>query len=164
MHENLEMKGRLTLRITDRNGVVVREQTSVNRIVTTGRQLVAQLFGGVTAGTPPAPVTHMAVGTNPAAPADPQTALGTERGPRKPISDVTYTEFDEPAAGGGTVRRVKATLRTVFDFGEVNGTEALREAGVFTAATGGVMYNRVVFDPVTKTSAFQLTLLWDITF
>jgi hypothetical protein len=62
------------------------------------------------------------------------------------------------------VRRVKATLRTVFDFGEVNGTEALREAGVFTAATGGVMYNRVVFDPVTKTTAFQLTLLWDITF
>jgi hypothetical protein len=66
MHENLEMKGRLTLRITDRSGAVVREQISANRIVTTGRQLVAQLFGGVTAGTPPSQVTHMAVGTNPA--------------------------------------------------------------------------------------------------
>jgi hypothetical protein len=40
----------------------------------------------------------------------------------------------------------------------------LREAGIFTAVSGGVMYNRVVFDAVTKTNAFKLTLLWDITF
>jgi hypothetical protein len=26
------------------------------------------------------------------------------------------------------------------------------------------MYNRVVFPAVTKTAAFQLTLLWEITF
>ena len=43
-------------------------------------------------------------------------------------------------------------------------TEPLREAGVFNAATGGVMYNRVVFQDVTKTDAFKLTLLWDIVF
>jgi len=164
MHDNMEMKGRLMLRITDRAGCVVREQTFGNRIVTSGRQLVAQLFAGVAAGTPPTRVTHMAVGTSAAVPADVQTGLGAERVPRKQISDVTYTEFEEPAVGGGTVRRVKATLRAVFDFTEANGTDPLREAGVFTALDGGVMYNRVVFDPVAKTSAFQLTLLWDITF
>jgi len=164
MHENMEMKGRLTLRLIDVHGQLVDERYFSNRIVTSGRQLVAQLFGGVTAGTPPSNVTHMAVGTNATAPADGQTALGAERSPRKPISDVNYTEFDEPVAGGGTVRRVRATIRAVFDFAEANGTDPLREAGVFTALTGGVMYNRVIFDPVTKTSAFQLTLLWDITF
>jgi hypothetical protein len=163
MHENMEMKGRLTLRLMDRQGHVT-EVTKPNRIVTSGRQLVAQLFGGVTAGAPPARVTHMAVGTNAAAPADNQTGLGAERGPRKPIAEVTYTEFDEAVPGGGTVRRVRATLRAVFEFGDVNGADPLREAGVFTAAAGGVMYNRVVFEGVTKTNAFQLTLLWDITF
>ena len=50
------------------------------------------------------------------------------------------------------------------DFGDANGTAPLREAGIFTAETNGVMYNRVVFDPVTKTNAFKLTLLWDIVF
>jgi hypothetical protein len=163
MRETMDMKGVLTVRLVDRHGIVA-EKRFRNRIVTSGRQLVAQLFGGVTAGTPPANVTHMAVGTSATAPADNQATLGAERSPRKPITEVVYTEFDEPASGGGSVRRVRATLRAVFDFGEANGTDPLREAGVFTAFTGGVMYNRVVFDAVTKTNAFQLTLLWDITF
>ena len=59
---------------------------------------------------------------------------------------------------------MRANIRAVFDFAEANGVDPLREAGVFTALTDGVMYNRVIFDPVTKTGAFQLTLLWDITF
>jgi hypothetical protein len=128
--------------------------------------LVAQLFGGVTAGTPPTAVTHMAVGTDATAAADDQAALLAERAPRKAIAEVAYSDFDEPQPGGGTVRRVRAALRAVFDFNEANGAAPLREAGIFTsgAAGGGVMYNRVVFEPVTKTSAFQLTLLWEITF
>ena len=109
-------------------------------------------------------------------------------------ADVVYTEYAEPVTGGGpvagtsgpadttrvggavggpipivapalpVVRRVRVTLKTVFDFNEANGTDPLREAGIFNAATGGVMYNRVVFDPVSKTNAFKLTLIWDITF
>lgn len=166
MNESMNMRGSLTLHITDREGRMLHEQRCHNRIVKTGRELVAKLFAGVAAGTPPTRVTHMAVGTNATASADNQTALLAERAPRKEIqaADVTYTEFDEPVPGGGTVRRVRASLKAVFDFNEANGPEALREAGIFTASTGGVMYNRVVFDAVTKTNAFKLTLLWDITF
>jgi hypothetical protein len=164
MNETMHMRGHLTLQVTDRLGNVIQEQRLRNRIVTGGRQLVAQLFGGIPGGTPPSQVTHMAVGINPVAPADDQTGLGTERSPRKPI-EVTYPyhEFDE-VLPGGTVRRVRVSLRAVFDFLEANGPEPLQEAGIFTAETGGVMYNRVVFAPVTKTNAFNLTLLWDITF
>lgn len=167
MNEKMNMRGSLTLQITDREGRIVREQQYHNRIVKTGRELVAKLFAGVSSGTPPARVTHMAVGTNATPPADSQTALLAERAPRKEIlpADVTYTEFNESVQGGGTVRRVVVTLKAVFDFNEANGTDApLREAGIFTAATGGIMYNRVVFDAVTKTNAFKLTLLWEITF
>jgi len=163
MHEVNEMHGALTLRIMDRLGVVVREQHVKNRIVTSGRQLVAQLFAGQVGGVPPAQVTHMAVGTGDTAPADGDTGLVAERAPRQKIADVDYSEITE-TTGGGDVRHVRARLTAVFDFGDANGTAPLREAGIFTAETNGVMYNRVVFDPVTKTNAFKLTLLWDIVF
>src|SRR5215204_6067956 len=160
MNEKQAMSGFLTLRVSDREGRLVYEQPCKNRIVTSGRRLVAQMFGGVPSGTPPSKVTHMAVGEGGNAPADGDTGLRTQRDGRKPISEVTYEEFDEPIEGGS----IRARLTAEFDCGEANGDEPLREAGVFNAATGGVMYNRVVFQDVTKTDAFKLTLLWDIAF
>lgn len=187
MNETMHMQGRLTLQLSDRAGCVVHEQHRHNLITDAGRGLVAKLFAGVSGGAPPTRVTHMGVGTNATPAAGAQTALLGERAPRKEISpaDVVYSEFDEsvpgvvPVGGGtavpagpeatdrtilATVRRVKVTLKTVFDFNEANGPEPLREAGIFNALTAGVMYNRVVFDAVTKTNAFKLTLIWDITF
>jgi hypothetical protein len=166
MNEEMNMCGAMTVQISDREGRVVYERRQDNRIVKTGRELVAKLFAGTSGGTPPSKVTHMAVGTDGTATTDDQTALGKERPakdgvPRKPIEKVTFTDFVEPVTN---VKRVRVSISAVFDFDEANGTDPLREAGVFTAASGGVMYNRVVFDAVTKTNAFKLTLLWDITF
>lgn len=165
-----EMRGHLTLKVSDEKGSVVYERSCKNHIVTTGRDLVARLFGGFTSPLP-SRVTHMAVGTDGTAEADNNTQLGAQRDagagvPRKPISEVTYEEFNEtqPGTPARVIRRVRARLTTEFDFNEANGGVALREAGMFTAETGGVMYNRVVFDPVTKTEAFKLTLIWDVVF
>lgn len=163
MREKNEMKGCLTLRLYDREGRLLHDRRHDNRIVTSGRQMVARMFGGVSTGSAPTRVTHMAVGTDATAPADADTALRAQRGGRKQIGEVAYEEFDEPVAGG-SVRRVRTRLTAEFDFGEANGNEPLREAGVFNAASGGVMYNRVTFEPVTKTDAFKLTLVWDIVF
>jgi hypothetical protein len=159
MNEKQEMRGRLTLRVSDGEGRTLYERPHRNRIVTSGRMLVAQLFGGVETGATPAQVTHMAVGTNGTAPADGDQALRAQRGVRKEIGEVSYEEFPE-----GGVTRVRTRLTAEFDFDEANGNDPLREAGVFNAAEAGVMYNRVVFDPVTKTNAFKLTLIWDIVF
>jgi hypothetical protein len=156
MIERNEMHGALTLRVTDRGGRIVHETRHGNHIVTTGRDLVARLFAGQVAGVPPSVVTHMALGTDGTDPADADTALRAEIAPRKPVT-VEYSRLTE-----GGVERVRARLTTVFDAGEANG--ALREAGIFTAASGGVMYNRVVFDTVTKTADFKLTLIWDVLF
>ena len=167
MRESNEMRGALTMQVTDREGVLVYEMRQKNRIVTSGRSLVAQLFAGVAGGvatlTAPSPVTHMGVGTNATAPGDGDGALKAERAPRRAISSVDYSEISE-GTGADEVKRVRARLTAVFDFGDANGAEPLREAGIFTAENGGVMYNRVVFEPVTKTDAFKLTLLWDIVF
>jgi hypothetical protein len=157
------MHGALTLQLTDREGALVQQAHYQNRIVTSGRSLVAHLFAGVSGGVPPSQVTHMAVGTDATPPTDADTALIAERAPRKAISEVDYSEISE-GTGPNEVRRVRARLTAVFDFGDANGAAPLREAGIFTADTDGVLYNRVVFEPVTKTDAFKLTLLWDIVF
>lgn len=159
MKEQNDMRGLVTLRLCDRQGRLVHHQRQRNRIVTTGRRLVAQLFAGQVAGVPPTAVSHMGVGTDDTAPSDADAALGAARDPRKVVSDVDYSEINDSG-----VERIRVRLTSVFDFAEANGTDPLQEAGIFTAETGGVMYNRVVFQPVTKTNAFQLTLLWDIVF
>jgi hypothetical protein len=163
MRESNDMRGALTVQLTNRQGALISAGHYKNRIVTSGRSLVAQLFGGIEGGVPPGRVTHMAVGTDAAAPSDADAALRAERAPRRAISSVDYSEITE-GSGANEVKRVRARLTAVFDFGDANGAEPLREAGIFTAESGGVMYNRVVFEPVTKTDAFKLTLLWDIVF
>ena len=164
MQESNDMRGRLTLQLSDRNGQVVLEQRPRNRIVKSGRQLLAELFAGVSGGTPPTRVTHMAVGSDATPATDAQTALLGERAPRKEIAEVSYVDFDE-TVDGKTTRRVRATLKAIFDFEDANDPAVpLREAAIFTEAAAGTMYNRVVFEPVTKTNAFKLTLLWDVTF
>lgn len=160
MNEVLDMRGSVTMLLTDRAGAVVEERRHHNRIVKSGRDLVAKLFAGALGQTQPTRVTHMGVGTDGTDPTDDQTALLKERPPRKPIEEVGYAEFVDK----DSVKRVRVTLKAVFDFEEANGTDPLREAAVFNAASGGVMYNRVAFKDVTKTNAFKLTLLWDITF
>ena len=157
MLETMNMLGTLRLLGRTPDGRIVLDRRHANRIVKAGRQLVAQRFAGVP-GTPPAVVSHMAVGTGADAATDDQAALVAERA-RNPVAAPVYTEIVD--AG---VKRIKVSLQTVFDFGEANGAEPLREAGIFTAAAGGTMYNRVVFDAVTKAATFKLTLIWDIVF
>src|SRR5215207_6608354 len=99
MDHKHEMRGYLTLKVSDEKGNVICERASKNRIVTTGRNLVARLFGGFTSPQPTR-VTHMAVGTDGTAAVDNNTQLGAQRDatasvPRKQISAVTYEEFDE---------------------------------------------------------------------
>ena len=159
MIERNDMRGTLTLSLTDRQGRVISQTRQHNRIVATGRHLVSQLFAGQSGGVPPSQVTHMAVGTDATAPTDSDDDLLAERAPRKDISSVDYSEITE-----NNVSRVRARLTSVFDFGDANGVEPLREAGIFTSDSGGVLYSRVVFEAVTKTDAFKLTLLWDIVF
>ena len=169
MKEKIDMQGQLTLRLTDSSGRVIQEQRPKNRIVKSGRQLVAQLFAGVP-GTPPTKVTQMGVGTDDTPTNDDQTALLalrelTPSKSLKEISSTTYEDVEEVVTKDGqqeVVKRIRARLTTEFDFSEANGTEPLTEAAIFN--DNNVMYNRVVFEPVTKTDAFKLTLLWEIVF
>jgi len=158
MHETMNMQGLVRLIGVSGDGRILFDRSHANRIVKAGRQLVAQRFAGVP-GTPPAVVSHIGVGTGSTAAADGDTKLVAERA-RNPVAAPVYGAIVD----GAGIQRVKVTLQTVFDFGEANGTDPLREAAIFTAASAGTMYNRVVFDAVTKANTFKLTLIWDIVF
>jgi hypothetical protein len=163
MRESIDMRGYMTLRLTNQAGIIVAEKGQHNRIVRTGRLMVAQMFAGVQSGVAPTQITHIGIGTDGTPPADTQTALLGERGPRKPISPPVYSDFTETVDGRPVVR-VRVQVSAEYDFGEGTGSEPLREAAIFTAANAGTMYNRVVFDPVVKSSAFKLSLFWEILF
>jgi hypothetical protein len=158
MKDRMEMSGRLTLVLRNRDGTVALERTQSNRIVASGRRLVAEMFAGNTIGGPRRPVSKIAVGEGSVAPADGDTVLGAPRGAAKPINQVEYLPVT-----AGEVARIRVRLTVQLDFGDANNPAVpLREAGLFNDAD--VLYSRVVFQPVTKTDTFQLTLIWDIDF
>ena len=161
MQETIDMRGELYLQLIDADGQIVHQQHRKNRIVTGGRQLVAQMFAGRTDNTLPKKVTSIGVGDDGTEPSDGDTALLKER-IRKPIQSVEYTEYDE-LVSGKNVRRVRVKVQTELDYEEANNTTTpLQEAGIFNE--DNVMYNRVVFEPVKKTKSFKLMLVWEVTF
>src|SRR5574341_2594190 len=99
MNESNDMRGEVTLVLTDRRGEVVLRRRHKNRIVRSGRRLVAELFAGPSGGAPPTKVTHMAVGTDGTASADVQTALLAQRDSRKPIDPPAYQDVVDTSGG-----------------------------------------------------------------
>lgn len=154
LNESINPIGQLTLQLRNRQDELVSEISAHNDIVLTGRDLVAKLF----INEPITPVSHVAVGTGPA-PTDPNVtaALGVELF-RKAINPINTAQHLTTTVDG----KKKVLISCDLDFSEGNG--ALTEAGLFNAASGGTMYNRVVFPPVNKTNSFKLTLIWEITF
>lgn len=163
MEERINMRGQLTLLWRDRQGRVIHQQRYQNRIVTSGRRMVATLFAGTTSNEElPTRISHIAIGTGSNPPSDNDLALQNEI-VRKPIDNIAFSELVE-GEGEARVQRIQVGLRAVLERSEANSAEPLREAGIFNAEAGGTLYNRVVFAPVTKTDNFELTLLWDVIF
>ncbi len=152
--EVLEMKGRLTLQKRNTSDQVIGEIKTNNSIVLTGRDLVAKMFINETID----PISHVAVGTGTSV-VDPatDTQLNSEIF-RKEINDVDPTQHMSTTPEN----KKKVIITAELDFNEAN--EALTEAGLFNADAVGIMYNRVVFPAINKTTDFKLTLIWEIIF
>lgn len=91
--------------------------------------------------------THFSIGTGTTAASSADTTIETEVYPngtnRAPLSFKT--------------KSMSKTIRFYLDVaaGEANGN-ALTEFGLFNAATGGTLMNRIVHAPITKTPLFEL--------
>jgi len=120
-----------------------------NMITDSGENLLAKRLGGIAVD----PIGYIAIGTDSTSPAETDTSLIAEVG-RKGM-DSGY-----PSVSGSSVT-FRSTWTTLEPVGQ---PYTLRELGLFNAATGGVMLNRIIFDPISKTSEIELIVVVKITF
>lgn len=146
MHQdNFKLHGAMTLIIQRANGDVETVHKD-NIIVNVGFDFVADAIGK--AVSRPGVMSHIALGTGTTAAAAGQTGLGSE--------------LDRNAATyAHTVDTKTFTFTAEFPAGDATG--AITEAGVFNAAAGGIMFDRVVFPVVNKGADDSLTSVFTFT-
>jgi len=143
MQDMVEVAGKLSIVLTTADGMVKDSRELNNLIVQVGKNYLA---GGVI-GSLAQPFIQMALGTGTTAATTSDTALQTQ------LARQAFTTASMAAN--------VATVSTTFDAGAATGS--LTEAGIFNAATAGVMLSRVVFSVVNKAATDVLTITWSIT-
>jgi hypothetical protein len=144
-NDALKMKGTMTAVLQKEDGSV-ETYVKDNIIVNVGFDLISDAIGK--SASRPAVISHIAVGTGTTAEAATQTALVTE------LSRIAATY----AHTAGTK---VFTMTTTFGAGV--GTGAITEAGVFNAASAGIMLDRVVFAVINKGAADTLQVTFTFT-
>lgn len=155
LREDLNIAGRLTLRLHTADGRVAEERVAHNDITLKGRELVARLFNAQLSATDIPRVSRIVVGSDDHTFNAQDTALG------KRVGSTRITTITEETVNDGT--RPRKLLRLTGELAEKDCNAELREAGLFTDGEE-LMYNRVVFKPINKSAEFKLTLVWEITF
>lgn len=137
------MKCKGIMKIVDKktNEVLLEKH---NRFVTSGLDAIAALLNGESTVIP----THIAVGTSVSPIADSQTALvGTE---------LARVAFDSHVRTGNSIELIAT-------FGAGIGTGVWEEAGIFSAASGGTLFSRVLTETYTKRQSDVFEVHWTYT-
>jgi len=138
--DGIALTGKLTISL---NNAIVQE--TENLVVTAGKDWVTGRMKDLSTV-----MTHMGIGTGTNAAAAGDTALQTLKSPRVGLT-----------TSGGTVAGSVITYACTYPAGAH--TDAITEAGIFTAATGGTMLARTVFTVVNKGILDSMTISWAIT-
>ena len=140
--EKLKFTGEVTIRrYNEISGELLEEKVIKNLVVTAGINWIIDRLKNT-----PAIMSHLAVGTNTAAAAAGNTALGAE------LTRVALTS-STPSAG---------TITYIASLPAGTATGALTEAGLFNAPTGGTMMARTVFPVVNKGDNDAISITWAI--
>jgi hypothetical protein len=151
-----DIKGKLIIQKFDTDGNLVDEKTTFNSITTAGRRLVADLFKFNMLDSQDDKIKRIS-----------WIHLGRSNAPFKP----EHTELQDHV-GRTKINSVeyvptgndRVSMRLVGELGTQDCNAELKEAGLFTDDAKPVMYNRVIFDTITKSDKFKLTLIWELTF
>ncbi len=143
--ETMQLQGAMTLIVRRASGDTETVHKD-NIIVNVGFDFIADAIGK--SASRPSVMGFIALGTGTTAAAASQSAL--------------VSELDRNAANYAHTTGTKAFSFTA-DFPAGDGTGAITEAGVFNAASGGVMLDRVVFPVVNKGADDSLTAVFTFT-
>ena len=144
---NLRLKGRFDIKHFDKEGNLIEEYEIPNIITNVGKADVADLIGGVNGI---AAFDYIAIGTGTTAEAATDTALGTEVARGQATKSLITTN----------VTNDTLQLQFAFNFTSSN---AITEAGVFNASTGGDMLCRTTFSAVNVADGDSLQITYKIT-
>jgi hypothetical protein len=141
----IPITGEVCLELFDENGELKDLRNVHNLVVDAGENHIADQLSSSPGGSA---MSHMAIGTGSTAAAFGDTALGTEID-RNALTSRTdagnvVTYVGTWAAGDGT-------------------NAALREAGIFNAASAGTMLARAVYANIDKQAGDTLTITWTVT-
>ena len=143
--EFVPIRGQVFLELVGPDGKLKHEDLVDNLVVDAGESHIADQLSSTPGG---AAMSHMAIGTGATAAAFGDTALGaeTDRNALTSRTDATnvVTYVGTWAAGDGT-------------------NAALREAGIFNAASVGTMLARAVYSNIDKQAGDTLTITWTVT-
>ena len=139
--DDLKLTGALKISLNDE---IVHQCD--NLVVTAGKNWVAGRFKD---GSIPAEMSHMAIGSADTAPAAGNTALATE------LNRIALT------TDGGTVST--NTVQYDASWTSAAAAYAIKEAGIFNAASGGTMLARTTFAVINKGTDDTVSISWTIT-
>ena len=139
--DDLKLTGALKISLNDE---IVHQCD--NLVVTAGKNWVAGRFKD---GSIPDEMSHMAIGSADTAPAAGNTALATE------LNRIALT------TDGGTVST--NTVQYDASWTSAAAAYAIKEAGIFNAATGGTMLARTTFAVINKGTDDTVSISWTIT-
>jgi len=145
IEETMQLQGAMTLIVRRASGDIETVHKD-NIIVNVGFDFIADAIGK--SASRPSVMGFIALGTGTTAAAASQSAL--------------VSELDRNAATYAHTGGTKAFSFTA-DFPAGDGTGAITEAGVFNAASGGIMLDRVVFPVVNKGADDSLTAVFTFT-
>lgn len=143
--DKMKMHGAMTATLIKGDGSVITRHKD-NIIVNVGFDFIANAIGA--SSSRPAVMSHIAVGTGTTAAAASQSALVTELA----RNAATYAH---------TTGTKVFTFNATFPAGVATG--AITEAGVFNAASGGIMLDRVMFAVINKAAADTLQVTFTFT-
>jgi predicted YcjX-like family ATPase len=151
MKTTLNLKGTVHILLVDKDGNIKEDRIHENKIVNTGFAHVAsRLMSNATTS-----MSHLAIGVSDTAVTAVQTALSSEVA-RQTCSSISTVQTN---VDNDTVQYVAN-----FPINVPASSVTIKEAGIFNAASGGVMLNRIVFPPVNKEPTDALSITWKVAF
>ena len=142
LNDSIILKGALKIVVRDAFGSVKNELEVPNLVVAVGKNFIASRMVGTSDDT----MSHMAIGEGTTSPVSGDTTLESEAGRVALTSNV----------------RTDNAIAYTASFPAGTGTGAITEAGLFNAASAGIMLCRTTFPVINKGSADSVAITWTV--
>ena len=150
IQETVKLKGSVSVKLIGSDGQIKQEHVDHNLVVTVGKNYLAQWL---TAATQSGPfMSYVALGTSQTGPAAGDTALGAE----SVVAGYSRVQ--------GTLSFASNVWTNTATFSPGNGTDAIKEAGIFSASSVGTMFAHQTFNVYNKAAGDTMIIVWSVTF